>query len=784
MHKAFLLFLIVLLQVSPLFSQTLVRGTITEFETGETLPFAQVTMKSGKPRVQPVATHTDLEGVYSIELTQEMRFIEFSFVGFLDSIVDLQDLFSPRRIRKGNLPDTLELNIRMKSHMAPPGMPPIVIVAHTDLPGDANKRSGEAINRQTGASLGEVMNTIPGLQFDERGLGGSRRISLRGSMLRSPFGVRNVRAYFNDAPLSSPDGSTPIELIEPRQLGEITVWKGPQGSWSGPGHGGRIDFRSLLLPTSKSLLSGQAEFAAGSFGLLRTFAGLNWKSRYNRQYRIQYTRQQYNGFREQEGNQKDQLEIHFHLPVRKRHVFKVDGWLFDGSWELPGGLDSIGFQTKPRAALPYSVTAQAAVFRQRSRLSLGHKWVPIDFLTVYTNTYGNLTNKENPFGTSPFFQGYKDEKGKGLGARSHLKYSRYRNIELFLGGEYQIENTQLDESENLNGQAGPLRFSADILSRHWLSFAGIKFQRGFHRLKARIGLDQTDYRFADLGLSETRQGYGVSPVLLPDLTYSVHIKYRWNLMVHLGTGYSPPTVWELLDQQGNPNLALKSERSQTIEVKIARARFARLPNRLHLEANAFVQRTRNGLVPRTLTNGLPYFENVGNINLRGIEWFLSKRFTVSNWGLRDVHLWFTATTQLATFGPFESTNGADLDGLWVPGLSRMRSSTHLEVRHLKNITLDLQWSYQGRMPLDEENNVFQGGFSLFNLKLKGDIISRKTLPTLPEKKVERFRFSPFLGINNLLDYRYNAFPVLNAARGRFFNVGAGRSFYGGIDFSF
>src|SRR5882672_8194123 len=49
-------------------------------------------------------------------------------------------------------------------------------------------------------SILPAVNIIPGVRMEERSPG-SYRLNVRGSSLRSPFGVRDVKIYINDIPL-------------------------------------------------------------------------------------------------------------------------------------------------------------------------------------------------------------------------------------------------------------------------------------------------------------------------------------------------------------------------------------------------------------------------------------------------------------------------------------------------------------------------------------------------------------------------------------------------------
>src|SRR5688572_6046211 len=56
-------------------------------------------------------------------------------------------------------------------------------------------------------SLVNAVNTVAGARMEERSPG-SYRLNIRGSSLRSPFGVRNIKVYWNEIPITDPGGNT------------------------------------------------------------------------------------------------------------------------------------------------------------------------------------------------------------------------------------------------------------------------------------------------------------------------------------------------------------------------------------------------------------------------------------------------------------------------------------------------------------------------------------------------------------------------------------------------
>ncbi|MCH5683602.1 TonB-dependent receptor plug domain-containing protein [Niabella sp. W65] len=68
---------------------------------------------------------------------------------------------------------------------------------------------------------------------------GSYRINMRGSSLRSPFGVRNVKVYWNDIPLTDPGGNTYFNQLAFNNFNTITLEKSTSSTVYGSGTGGR-----------------------------------------------------------------------------------------------------------------------------------------------------------------------------------------------------------------------------------------------------------------------------------------------------------------------------------------------------------------------------------------------------------------------------------------------------------------------------------------------------------------------------------------------------------------
>src|SRR5437879_3368193 len=80
------------------------------------------------------------------------------------------------------------------------------------------------LNLQPQNSLVSAVNTVPGVRMEERSPG-SYRLSIRGSLLRSPFGVRDVKIYYDEIPLTDAGGNTYLNAIDINSVQGVEVLK-------------------------------------------------------------------------------------------------------------------------------------------------------------------------------------------------------------------------------------------------------------------------------------------------------------------------------------------------------------------------------------------------------------------------------------------------------------------------------------------------------------------------------------------------------------------------------
>src|SRR5690606_41247029 len=122
----------------------------------------------------------------------------------------------------------------------------------------------------------------------------SYRISIRGSPLTAPFGVMNVKIYWNDIPFTTPDATTLLNILDLTNIEKTEIFKGPAGSIYGAGNGGVISFASRQKIVTNKV---STDFSLGDFGMSRYRFGIDQQLE-NGGLSASYVRQKSDGHRE------------------------------------------------------------------------------------------------------------------------------------------------------------------------------------------------------------------------------------------------------------------------------------------------------------------------------------------------------------------------------------------------------------------------------------------------------------------------------------------------------
>jgi len=717
------------------------------------------------------------EGEFSFERPTAQSMLILQFEGYRYKIPFRTDLC-----------DSLQF-IAIQEHFA--SASEIVLTGHRDQTTVRNIAAPIALitSKQIKAtdsySLLPALNTIPGVSMESRGFGGSHRLSIRGSALRSPFAVRNIKMYVDGIPMTSPDGQTPLELLDTDDIERLEIIKGPASTIYGSGNGGVILAQTPRIKAGTT--TAQASFQAGSFGSYRTSTsatiGLN-----NGGFRVSHVWQDVMGYREQEGNHKNQFTMTYQGYLSEKQRLTAYLTYFDGLWELPGGLNSVQRDTMPTMAVNFSKLNGAKLQRERIHGGMGHRYKGKKFQEE-TVLYYTSTQKENPYGTSKFNSGFKQEWADGWGGRTDMCVYLKQDNNLFkikFGGEWQSEKYNIIENTIDQSQRGDLKYTYDVgYTQSTIYGAGeinlgeiITLQAGASNgitVQDITGFTDSNFEF-DTTLTLHRQW-------LPRAAGSIHLNNNWQIYQSYSQGNSLPTIFEVVDNENSRyNLSLRPEQGVNNEYGI---RYSNTDNGIDFELGYYNFRLKDAILPYQNPDNITLYHNAGETLQRGIEW--SVRYHVrnkvtKNSAYSDIQFWTSGSYFNYSFLHYE-VEGVDLSGNTIPGIPKAQINTGIQtdIHHKsgKSITGFQLTHYQYlSQVLTNDGTVVTEPFSLLNLQLNHEI----KISSSRQSQHQNIRVCA--GINNILNVAYTSFHQYNATNGNYYNPVPLRNFYCGIQYRF
>ncbi|GAA3966498.1 TonB-dependent receptor family protein [Hymenobacter antarcticus] len=636
------------------------------------------------------------------------------------------------------------------------------------------------------AALTQAVNTLPGVRLEERATA-SYRLSIRGSTLRSPFGVRNVKVYYNGIPYTEASGSTPLNLLDPAIIGRLEVLKGPAGSVYGAGTGGVALFGTPEVAAGRSVVAVGA--TVGSYGLRRSTITAETGSATS-SVRAQYAHQELDGYRQQSAMQRDVFAFDVRTVAGPKTTLAAHLLYADISYQLPGGLTRAQFAADPRQARPgtparLGVAAQPGTVAQRTfyasrtgLLGFTHEYRFTDRLDLQTTLYGSGTAIR-----TPFLVDYERNTAVGTGGRTALRYRTTlagHTLRLQGGGELQASFANGRSYQNLAGTPGALRYDDEITTTTGFAFAQADYELPADLLlTVAASYNRLRYRIARVsGAAANPGGYQFSrdfqPVLSPRVALLKEFSPQLSVYASVSTGFSPPTTDEIRTSDGGLNRELQAERGMSYEVG-TRGNF--FNNRLLYEVNLFNLEQRETIVSSTTDQGIVVFRNTGRTHQRGLEMALSgwlwrqaapasdsKDERVPDRGLRA---WASYAYNDFRFGRYASS-GTDLSGNRLTGTTPHTLSAGLDFSERLGFYLSPNLSHQARVVLNDANTEQAASYWVFGARGGW----RRTIARHLETNI-------YAGIDNLTDRNYSLGNDLNAFGGRYFQPAPGRNWYTG-----
>ena len=633
------------------------------------------------------------------------------------------------------------------------------------VPASVGLVMGTDLQRFNNTSLVSAVNNLPGIRMEERSPG-SYRFSIRGSSLRSPFGVRNVKVYWNDLPLTDPGGNTYLNQLDANSIRQIEIIKGPGSSLYGAGTGGVILLKSQQSENG-NLVS--ASWMNGSYGMKNYQLSLLQGGK-STNHLVSYQHHQSDGYREQTRMVRDQLNSTFKFSFSDKEELETAIFYTDLYYQTPGGLTEAEYLVDPKQARPAAGTQPGAVAQQAGvslksfYTGVSHQYHFAKNLHNRTGVYGNFVQFANPA-----IRNYERRLEQNLGVRSVTDFSFALHdwtATLQGGGEFQRGYSPLKNYQNLQGYSGALQSDEEIRTLQYSLFGQGELSKDDWIFTGGLSANWVNYSLLRLTASPSMpQVVKYDPVITPRIALLRKINGAFSVYGNMSWGFSPPTLAEVRPSNGIFNTELKSEKGRQIEMG-GKGYFAKRKFFVDIALYHFV--LDETIVVRREADGADYFVNAGATNQNGLEVLMTWQPSLSSTIVKSFKAWSGITLNRYEFKDYIKDN-VSFTGNQLTGTPKEVFTGGLDFVFTNRVYINLTANHTSKIPLNDGNTIYADAYTLLGARAG----YRSAEPN-------KFPFELFMGADNLLGKTYSLGNDLNAAAGRYFNVAAGRNFYVGI----
>lgn len=639
----------------------------------------------------------------------------------------------------------------------------------TDAPAAVTVLDEARLSRYSNISLVPALNTAPGVRMEERSPG-SYRLNIRGSSLRSPFGVRNVKVYYNGIPYTDPGGNTFLNQLGFYNIRSMEIIREPGSSLYGAGTGGVI----LLNSEGEEFRRGATfDYTSGSYGtngLHLNIRGGN-ESLHNS---VHYQYLESDGYRTHTKMERKSISWNGVAKVGKKGVLRAHFLQGDLFYQTPGALTEQEFNTNPKAARPAagqtpgSEEAQAAISQKMFLAGLNYSAVWNDHWRSSTSLYGSFSRLVNPT-----TRNYERRTEPHFGSRNIIEYNgRIQASKIVLLGG--IETQQGFGSTKVYGynagQPGLLQSDDEITNRQFSIFTqgSLEFPRGWI-LTTGISLNTLSVEIQRLSAPASLRKRKYNNEFAPRLALLKKINSSVSAYASISKGFSPPTNAELLPSTGVISTALDAEEGTNLGIGI---KGDLLEGRVSFDVSAFHFGLKNTIVQRRDLAGADYFVNAGSTDQNGLETFVSFRLLKSPSGMWNrARLWVGHTWHAFSYDNFikVADDTADYSGNRLPGIPPHFLSAGLDLDIKAGAYANLSYFYSDPLPLNDANTAFASSYNLACARIG----YRKTW-------CDAFYTDLFFAVDNIFDVKYSLGNDINAFGGRYYNAAPGVNYSAGV----
>ena len=619
------------------------------------------------------------------------------------------------------------------------------------------------IDRQPNGSLVGVFNTIPGVRMEERSPG-SYRLSMRGSLLRSPFGVRNIKVYFGQMPLTDATGNTYFNLLSPNQFNKIEIAKGPPANIYGASTGGAVIFDAEFKAEKKSA---EASLATGSYGLINQHLCFA-KENKNFHFQINQSHQQADGYREHTKFRRDIVQLNTTFS-KDKHRLDVLAFYANLFYQTPGGLNATQFTLTPTMArpaaglIPGAIQQQAGIYNQTFFGGATYQLRFREKENLAITIGSSFTNFRNPFITN-----YELRTERNFFQRSvFTKQFSFNAIKVkwTSGVELLFNQSNINNYGNRAGVKDSLQAADKIFIQQHFAFTQLtaQFTKKIN-ITGGASINSQAYRYKRLSdpLAQAYAQQKLNPVISPRLSLLYNISNDISITGILSHGFSTPTLAEIRSSNNLFNTALQAEYGWNKEI-IVKGYF--LKRQWMFDLSFYQFNLQSAIVRRNNTAGQEYFINAGSTIQKGLELYVRSFF--KPFGSIQLNGFISGAIQRYRFSSYKQ-NTADFTGNVLTGVPAELMSIGIDLNYKQTYFINFTGNYTGTIPLTDANDEWANTYRLLQIKTGYRW----------EKSKQAYEW--FIFADNLLNEKYSLGNDINAAGRRFYNLAMPLNFVTGF----
>lgn len=751
-----------LLLYSTVYGQTLwLEGTVTDLQTNHTISGVLIENKSTNQ-----SAITDENGYFKLHVMDKKGVVLVTVQGYDAKKVYYQVNEPLRILLSGNTQLLNSVKITAYGYQT-----------NKSTAGAISLLDAKFLKQGNGVSLQQALNNVPGVRMDQSSLSDSR-ISIRGNGIRSPWGIRNIKIYVNNIPLTEADGTTRLEAVSVSDLGQAEIIRGPASSLYGAGTGGVIKFKLERSPYQEQSVAASA--LIGSYGLGRLAVTYRQSNQKLNSY-VSYGHQVIDGYRSHSADRKYFLAANLQYAPSKKQLITLLISRSTQETQIPGAITADEVEADRQQANATNVEKKAGRHQNWTRIGIGQDFSFTDKLSNSTSLFTYFYDLDHPlpFGIiRNFYQSY--------GGRTVFNYNADFKIlptQFSLGGELNNARSKGTIYVNNKGKEGAVFSNTDY--NDWLYF-----------IFAQARVQFTPKTYLTMGVSYNSLRYKAQDYLHPERSGIKQFKPQFSPRIAIGhdfgdflslhgsfsKGFSAPTHNQIQNPDGSINMKLQSQDALNYEID---AKGALFDNRFSYDLALFRMDMKGELIGQTVGQGITIYKNAGKTNHTGVELALSWQILrPEDQGMGStLRPYLSFTYSHFTFVEYKVSEGKNqishnYSGNWLTGIAPWMLSAGIYWEIKQGFYGRLNYYGTAEAPLNDANTVYNEGWNVVNLEIGYKVLLWK-----------KFKLSIYGGINNLGNSHYVSFTALNAlaygnATPAYYNPSPGRNYYAGLSLKY